>query len=54
MAARYLYEHFFLAHIAFTDADPREFFELVRSTTPPGGAWPQRPAGRTARPAARR
>jgi hypothetical protein len=36
VTARYLYEHFFLAHIAFTGADPREFFELVRSATPPG------------------
>lgn len=35
MTARYLYEHLFLAHINFgnnTDA----FFELLRSTTPPG------------------
>ena len=36
MTARYLYEHFFLAHLSFSDGDPTEFFELVRSTTPPG------------------
>jgi len=35
MTARYLYEHYFLAHINFTTA-PKEFFSLVRSTTPPG------------------
>jgi hypothetical protein len=38
MAARYLYEHFFLAHLSFSDADRSEFYELVRSTTPPGEA----------------
>jgi len=36
LTARYLYEHFFLAHVRFTDGDQREFYELVRSTTPPG------------------
>jgi hypothetical protein len=36
MTARYLYEHFFLAHLAFPEGDPSEFFEVVRSTTPPG------------------
>jgi hypothetical protein len=36
MTARYVYEHFFLAHVKFTEAEPREFYELVRSTTPPG------------------
>jgi hypothetical protein len=36
MTARYLYEHFFLAHINFPGGDPSEFFEVVRSTTPPG------------------
>ncbi|MGH0031268.1 MAG: fatty acid cis/trans isomerase [Myxococcota bacterium] len=35
LTARYLYEHFFLAHVRFPDA-PDEFYELVRSTTPPG------------------
>ena len=32
MTARYLYEHFFLAHINFKAA-PKEFYELVRSRT---------------------
>jgi hypothetical protein len=36
MTARYLYEHFFLAHLNFRDADDSQFFRLVRSTTPPG------------------
>jgi len=35
MTARYLYEHLFLAHIHFTGTG-REFYELVRSYTPPG------------------
>ena len=35
MTARYLYEHLFLAHIKFGTAT-NEFYELVRSTTPPG------------------
>ena len=38
MSARYLYEHFFLAHLRFSDVDSDEFFELIRSTTPPGEA----------------
>jgi hypothetical protein len=37
MTARYLYEHYFLAHLRFSQSEPLEFFELVRSTTPPGG-----------------
>ena len=36
MTARYLYEHFFLAHIHFSDGESDEFFQLVRSTTRPG------------------
>ncbi len=36
LTARYVYEHFFLAHVSFPGGEPREFFELVRSTTPPG------------------
>jgi len=36
MTARYLYEHFFLAHVSFPDGVPSEFFQLVRSTSPPG------------------
>jgi hypothetical protein len=38
MTARYLFEHFFLAHLVFSDADRSQFFELVRSKTPPGEA----------------
>ena len=33
VTARYLYEHFFLAHISF-NASPNEFYELVRSYSP--------------------
>ena len=36
MTARYLYEHFFLAHIHFSESDSNAFFRLVRSATPPG------------------
>jgi hypothetical protein len=36
MTARYLYEHFFLAHLHFGDPGSYEFYRLVRSTTPPG------------------
>lgn len=35
MTARYLYEHLFLAHIDF-GTNSGEFYELVRSRTPPG------------------
>jgi len=35
LMARYLYEHLFLADIYF-GAEPRNFFKLVRSRTPPG------------------
>jgi hypothetical protein len=36
MTARYLYEHFFLAHVRFSQSEPLEFFKLVRSSTPFG------------------
>ena len=36
LVSRYLYEHLFHAHIRFTGTPAREFFRLVRSTTPPG------------------
>jgi hypothetical protein len=36
LTARYLYEHFFLAHLNFSAVGPGEFYELVRSTTRPG------------------
>ncbi len=35
MTARYLYEHFFLAHIKFETAS-NEYYELIRSRTPSG------------------
>ncbi len=35
MTARYLYEHYILAHLNFK-ASPKEFYTLVRSSTPPG------------------
>ncbi len=36
LVSRYLYEHLFQAHIHFTNSPVREFYRLVRSTTPPG------------------
>ncbi|MCQ8890617.1 fatty acid cis/trans isomerase [Pseudoalteromonas carrageenovora] len=36
LSARYIYEHWFLAHIYFTPETPKSFFKLVRSSTPPG------------------
>jgi hypothetical protein len=36
LVSRYLYEHLFLAHLYFEGLDSGSFFELVRSTTPPG------------------
>jgi hypothetical protein len=36
LASRYIYEHLFLAHLYFDEVGEREFFQLVRSTTPPG------------------
>jgi len=36
LAARYIYEHLFLAHMYFPDLDNRRFFKIVRSATPPG------------------
>ena len=35
MTARYIYEHLFLAHINF-GTDTKEYYELLRSTSPPG------------------
>ena len=35
MTARYIYEHYTLAHLNFKTA-PNEFYTLVRSSTPPG------------------
>ncbi|MGR7920706.1 fatty acid cis/trans isomerase [Zobellella denitrificans] len=36
LVARYLYEHWFLAHLHFEGDQDQVFFELVRSRTPPG------------------
>ena len=36
LVGRYLYEHLFQAHLNFADTDEREFYRLVRSSTPPG------------------
>lgn len=36
LVSRYLYEHLFHAHIHFSGSPAREFYRLVRSTTPSG------------------
>ena len=36
LVSRYLYEHLFLAHLHFAGSPTREFYRLVRSTTPSG------------------
>jgi hypothetical protein len=36
ITARYLYEHWFVAHLYFTDLPTGPFFRVVRSRTPPG------------------
>jgi len=36
ITARYLYEHWFLAHLYFDDLPEGPFFRIVRSHTPPG------------------
>ena len=36
LMSRYLYEHWFIGHLYFDDLPGREFFQLVRSKTPPG------------------
>lgn len=36
LMSRYIYEHWFLAHLYFDDLPEPGFFELVRSKTPPG------------------
>ena len=36
LTSRYLYEHLFQAHINFAGSPTREFYRLVRSSTPPG------------------
>jgi len=36
LMSRYIYEHWFLAHLWLRDLGEKEYFELVRSKTPPG------------------
>jgi hypothetical protein len=36
LSSRYIYEHLFLQHLYFPDLDERQFFRIVRSSTPPG------------------
>ncbi|MEM9124755.1 MAG: fatty acid cis/trans isomerase [Pseudomonadota bacterium] len=36
LMSRYIYEHLFLARLHLDNDAPRRFFQLVRSTTPPG------------------
>ncbi len=36
LMSRYLYEHWFLAHLYFDDLGDGELFKIVRSSTPPG------------------
>ncbi len=38
LMSRYLYEHWFLGHMYFSDVSSAEFFKVVRSSTPPGEA----------------
>ncbi len=46
LVSRYLYEHLFHAHIHFRGSPEREFYRLVRSTTPPGQAVDEIPTVR--------
>ena len=36
LVSRYIYEHLYLANLYFDDLSNREFFNMVRSSTPPG------------------
>jgi hypothetical protein len=36
LSSRYIFEHWFIAHLYFSDLPGEEFFEMVRSKTPPG------------------
>lgn len=36
LMSRYVYEHLFLARLHFPSDNPRQFFQLVRSASPPG------------------
>ncbi|VAW74233.1 Fatty acid cis/trans isomerase [hydrothermal vent metagenome] len=46
LVSRYLYEHLFHAHIHFEKSPAREFYRLVRSSTPPGQAIDEIPTVR--------
>ncbi len=46
LVSRYLYEHLFHAHIRFAGSPAREFYRLVRSTTPPRQAIDEIPTVR--------
>ena len=56
ITARYLYEHWFVAHLYFEDLPSGPFFRVVRSKTPPGVAdrRDRHRAGRTTRRASTR
>ncbi len=47
LVSRYLYEHLFLVNLHFADNSKRQYFKLVRSSTPPGqgikGIFTRRP-----------
>lgn len=36
LVSRYIYEHLFIGHLRLEGTDEREFYRLVRSSTPPG------------------
>ena len=36
LMSRYLYEHWFLAHLHFSELGSKNYFRIVRSSTPPG------------------
>ena len=36
LVSRYIYEHLFIAHLYFENESPSRYFQLVRSSTPPG------------------
>ena len=46
LVSRYLYEHLFHAHLHFAQTPEREFYRLVRSTTPAGQAVDEIPTQR--------
>ncbi len=46
LMSRYIYEHLFAGHMHFKGTDDREFYRLVRSTTPPGQAISEIPTVR--------